>query len=322
MPSSDAAATGKQKPKGDESDEEVDAVHAGGDHAAAARRAADPAHRKQLAAELRDFVRSDLRQMQRFKLASLLELEHFIPRCCRGDDVLYRFALSRAYDLASASKRYYSFCDALNGVGMASLTEYTEDVAAGVREGWILHDAQSLLGHPVMSFDCGALKWRCTVKQMCHATIFICWRQATMHGYAAQIDGADCICYMQAYSMGLVRMEYETWSAKLFQGALPMKFARMYLADEAWSFGNILWPMMKFMYKKKLRERIIWLNVKASGKAGDGKTRRYEQLVAEQPPANIAATHGGGHVYDAAAVDAEFVRLCRTEAPPASPASQ
>jgi hypothetical protein len=316
MPILDTAtkSSDKGKKESHESDEEPDAFRAG-DCAAAELRAADPAHRKQIAAAFREHVQADMAQMRRFSIESPLELERFIPRCCLTDDVLYRFALSRAYDFESASKRYFNFCEALNSVGVTSLTEYTEDVAAGVREGWALHAEPSLLGHPVQSFDCQQMKWSCTVRQMCHASIFMFWRQATLHGYSAQIHGGDFVFYVKSMTSAKFKMEYETWCAKLMQGAMPMKFARMYLADEDWKFRNVFWPMAKLLIQKKLRERVVWLNTKASGVKGDGKTRRYEQLRAEQPPANVAASHGGEYVYDADEVDAELRKLYRKPCP-------
>jgi hypothetical protein len=306
--------SGKGKESHD-SDEEPDTFSADGDCVAAELRAADPAHRKQIAAAFREHVQADMAQMRRFSIESTLELEFFIPRCCRTDDVMYSFALSRAYDFESASKRYFNFCDALNSVGVTSLTEYTEDVAAGVREGWALHAEPSLLGHPVQSFDCRDMRWSCTVRQMCHATIFMFWRQATLHGYSAQIHGGDFVFYLKTYTTAMFKMEYETWCAKLMQGALPMKFARMYMVDEDWKFANVFWPMAKLLFQKKMRDRVVWLNTKASGVKGDGKTRRYEQLRATQPPGNVAASHGGEFVYDADAVDAELLQLCRKTCP-------
>jgi len=228
-----------------------------------------------------------------FKIADADALKKFIPKCCDDDDVLYRFALCRNHDLPSASKRYFKFCAALNDIGMTSLTALTPEVVTGLNmRCWHILDTPDKKGRAVMNLYCKNLTWEnVPVRAAQHCMIFMCWRHLTLFGYMGQVGGVVQGMYMEGMSMSMIKMEFEHFCTRCMTQMLPMKLAAGYMVDEPWSFRNVLWPMMKGMFKEKVRNRIVWVHKEPDEKKG--RLVKYAELHEALPRDCIPLASGG-----------------------------
>lgn len=271
------------------------------------------AKRKEVAKAFREYVLKDTTRWKENKLTSSAEVERWIPTACNDHDVLFRFALSRSYDFPSASKRFYKFCALLNSMGMTDLISFHPDYQKMLQTGiFHLPSAPDQHGRPVMNMICKTFSWDgITIKQMQFGCLWAMWRVLMAHGYAAQTIGISGCCYFDGMSMGMIKMEFETWISKVWQEMLPMKLGAFYFADDPWAFRNVMWPMMKSVFKKKIRERVYWLNDTEQPKKG--LTKKYHKLHEDYPPDLILTTHGGTYTFDPKAHAAELELAAKKE---------
>jgi hypothetical protein len=265
------------------------------DQELAERKAHDPAHRREMAAEFRRYVLDDTVNMRKHNLASTLEQQMFIPRCCLAEDVLFRFALSRKYDFETASRRFYDWCAVMHMAETTTMTEYNDAVAHGAG-GAHVHDTPGHAGvslrsiHVAISVASNANDKTMVDAHRRQSAMWQVWRQATSHGYMAQTLGTDLLFYFKDAGGG----KRDPFVGKMV-AALPMKTHRVYMCDASWSIRNLLWPAMKFGFSKKIRERVVWLTDEPSK---DGTRKAYHELFEDHPACNISDTVGGTFVYD------------------------
>lgn len=287
-----------------DSDDDVD--KRAGEHGTAAQHSDDDRRRAGLA--LREYVLEDVTQRKNYKLDSADAVLAFIPKVLDDPDVFYRFALVRHFDHASASKRFYKLCNAMNDAGVTVLDRVTDDALPAARMGcWHVQERTDKHGRPVLNVYCEHVNWdKCSVENMKHASFFFLWRACTAYGYAAQEHGVAFGMFMRALSMSMIKMEFETFVTRLMQEMLPMRLAAGYMVDDTFMMRNVLWPMMATVLKKKMRERVHWTNAKPKPK--EGKPVAYHQLHQDQPPELIPKEQGGTLVFDPAAYLATLPR--------------
>lgn len=243
--------------------------------------------------------------------------EPSVPACCDDDDVLFRFALSRKFDVDAASRRYAKFCDAVREARVTDLYRLPKAADAVARTGcWFVPERTDRMGRPVLEVFVNRVDWtKFDVAAMKAACVYYAWLACTTDGYAAQETGIAAYFYLDGLSVSLVKREYCNFANALAQDALPMRVDACYVADPPFVVRALLWPIAKLALSNKIRDRVFWLNSKPDA----AHPRAYQRLHEVLPPDLIPASNGGKLQFDPAS---EYARLLRpNERPSTRPAS-
>ena len=239
------------------------------------------------------------------KLTTWDAVSAMIPKCCRDDEVLFRFALVRNFDYESASRRYLRFCSSVAEIGIESLTKVPPAALPVVSGGpWHVLTETDAQGRPVMNVYARYIDWsKYDIPAMKAAMVYYSWKVCTTNGYAAQQQGTVFGMFMQGMSMSMIKPEFEHFAMSMMSQTLPMRVSVMFAVDSTFAVRNIIYPMLCLGLKAKMRKRIVWVTSSPDPKRGKPA---YAELH-EHLPVHIIPAEQGGHLAFDPAQESEAV---------------
>jgi hypothetical protein len=193
--------------------------------------------------------------------------------------LLQKFIETRNGDVNSAVERYEKHIQLVKDFDLSM--RLSVDLLDAMKMGIIFQGGLDKESRPSLLLAPGSVDWnKVTIIQMRKLWYFQIMR-VIMKTPTAQTKGLNLVINGSGVSMATVKREFLSFVGKAVNECMPTKIHRIYFANEPWIFSTILWPIVSFFLKEKLRQR-----VRVIGK-------RYEELLEQFKPEDLPTGIGG-----------------------------
>jgi hypothetical protein len=207
--------------------------------------------------------------------------------------LLRKFLETRNGDVASAAERYVNHVKLVREFDLS--TQLSREILDALKLGALFEGPHDKEGRPSVFVWPARLDWKAvTVAQMRKVWYFQMMR-IIMKNPTAQSKGMNAVANGAGVSMSTIRREFQAFVGRAVNECMPTKINRIYFVNEPWIFGSLLWPIVSFFLKEKLRARVRVIGT------------RYEELLVAFDASNLPVQVGGTREMN---VQEEITRCC------------
>lgn len=177
-------------------------------------------------------------------------------RCDGPEDerLAAQFLAARNGDEDSACARYGRFKRLVAEFGLTTRLE--DDLKRSIARGTIfVVGDRDRIDRPIICVDPGALDWSTTtVDEMRRLWFFQIMR--AVEPQSAQLRGVVLIIVADHMGPSKIKMAFQKFVARAVQECMPFKVGQLFVVNQPWLFGSLIWPIIKVLLKEKIRRRI------------------------------------------------------------------
>ena len=216
------------------------------------------------------------------------------------DALLFRFALTRKFDVASATSRFLKFRTLVIDNGL--IFNIDDDVKAALALGvfQLAPQFSSCMLNPeecnsiqitpeeyhprtpVLLMRARLMDWTKIKVEAFRKGWFYFVMNAFCSDYIAQTNGVVVVQSMKDFGFANVKMEWQKFVMGAVTQCLPVKIGAGFIANQSWMFGNVMAPVMKSFMSDKVRKKmnVVGTDYAPAIKAL-GKHRLFEEAGGE-----------------------------------------
>ena len=206
------------------------------------------------------------------KSSAVAELRGFlggnIPSAL-DDTLLLLFLENRRFHVPSAAERAAKLAEACRDLRIDSFDAPDDEILKGLKTGiWFwgrtAEEREKFVDHAgrpflylFMEIDWSKLS----------ATVFCKTAVWCMVGLAkaypkSQTEGVNVLGLMDKTTFSMVNIKAQKYVMSVMQGAVPFKVHRIYIAHQPWFVSAVVWPILRPVFQRKMRERVFFLGNK------------------------------------------------------------
>ena len=195
-------------------------------------------------------------------------LKEAIHHACKGhelppiltDEIMYKFAACRNFDMQSAAQRYLRFMKLFQEYSLSF--DETPEITKGQEMKIIQSGKYDLSGRPLIIIVARHLDWqKISPSEMQKTWFFSVWH-ALCSSPLAQTQGLVLMLITNGIHPSMFKREFHGFVAKAVQECLPVKIFKIFVLNQPWFFSSVIWPLVSQLLSSKLRQRVVMVGRK------------------------------------------------------------
>jgi hypothetical protein len=202
---------------------------------------------------------------------------------------LTKFVIVRGLDVESAAVRFLELRKLVLQHNL-SFSYYDPGVQNALKTGAFdcVPHMEPTCGRPVICMRPRLIDWEAHSVHDGKKAWFYAVMTCLTYTPTAQSHGIVICNSMKSASLFTMNSEFRAMLSQGINHALPVRVHRAFIANEPFIFGSIMWPILKNLLSKKIRERMVVV----------GKV--YDAVLADLPAAAVPPEMGGTRAPDIA----------------------